>query len=686
MNKNIKIKLDKNPSDKYIKIKLDQDFDTLEILSLKLSQSEVYSSFNADYGVLVGKVQANNNIGVPNAKISVFIPITDDDKLNPDILSIYPYESTRDKDNDGKKYNLLPRVSQGNQFLTQGAVSPPVPVGSFPTKEEILTNPTFLEVYEKYYKYTTVSNEIGDYMIFGVPIGVQDVHMSVDITDIGRFSMTPGTMISQLGYSASLFDGNKIKKTTDLDILPNVELQTISVDVKPFWGDENNFEIGITRQDFKLRATLVSSVIVFGAGFTDNHEAIWGSDTFFGNRDDSSSAMGINKSSDFDGNINAGVKFNTGIFSRRNGNFSIEVYTIPNTISSEDIASGNFDTQKNIVLLDKSQYNEILDDGMFILTLPCNRTKKIFDQTTGDLVLTTDDDPNGVFTEFCGMFIIDYAPELTIRNDPSDKPRSDRNRADRGRLKIPQSTDVLGNTFTSERSGIVAGKTVEERKELNEIWRKQTYTFTGGKLYTISTFQATTSETLADGATFNQIGTNVWRNAGVLATISTDDETEELPANATANYEKIGTGGDETINNVPVFGAEWLNMCTYYPQIYNYTNGIYDVTRLLTSDNGDSTDMTIENNYRVVGLRKDTSYFLRSDLYKTTFTEVPTADLVNILTNIPDSKGFSSNDLVFSTNPLLGNYPSTGTVKYFYRGIKNADILQFLVDNGIVSI
>ena len=58
---------------------------------------------------------------------------------------------------------------------------------SFPIKEEIVTNPIFLDVYKKYYKYTALTNNSGDYMIFGVPIGTQTVHMSVDITDIGEY-------------------------------------------------------------------------------------------------------------------------------------------------------------------------------------------------------------------------------------------------------------------------------------------------------------------------------------------------------------------------------------------------------------------------------------------------------------------------------------------------------------------
>lgn len=693
MNKTQRIRTEVGSNaDKHIKVKLEQDTKTVEILSLKIDQKDLYQSFNSDYGVLIGRVTANGGIGIPNAKIAIFIPISEEDKENEDIVAIYPYTTPRDKNKEGIRYNLLPRVAVNNPFNTAGEYSPAVPVGSFPTKQEIVTNETFLEVYEKYYKYSTVSNRSGDYMIFGVPVGVHTVHMSVDITDIGTFSMTPGTMISQLGYSPQLFEKNKVKFSTDLDTIPNIETQNISVDVRPFWGDVENFEIGITRQDFKIRATLVSSVTVFGAGFTDNYYASYGRDNFFGDRDDSATAMSQNEGvypSDELGNagVRDGVKFNTGVASRRNGMFNIEVYTIPNRITMSEIQAGTFDTKNDIVLLDKSQYSEILDDGMFILTLPCNRSKKVANEF-GELVDTSDDDPNGIFTQFVGMFIIDYGPELSMY---LERDRNLRDRTDRGRIKIPQEAEI-SETFSSERVGNIGGKNQDARKELNEKWRKQSFTFEGGKLYTISKFVATAYEDKTGsrlritsvGDTTNK-NLEVWRNAGGLPQISSADIAQNFPTNITANYEFVWSSASEIINNVKTFAGEWLNMCIYFPQIFNYTNGDYDVTRLLTTDNDDHTDMTIENSYRVVGFRTDLSYFLRSDLHQTRFVEVPRSDLVSIIQNIPNKKGFMSTDPALSSSPLTGNYPSTTNVKYFFRGLHEADIVAFLQENGILS-
>ena len=67
--------------DKSIKIQLDQDFEYLEILSLKILQSDIYTRVCSDYGVIVGRVSVNDGFGIPNAKVSVFIPLSNEDEL-----------------------------------------------------------------------------------------------------------------------------------------------------------------------------------------------------------------------------------------------------------------------------------------------------------------------------------------------------------------------------------------------------------------------------------------------------------------------------------------------------------------------------------------------------------------------------------------------------------------------------
>ena len=104
-NKSVRIRT--NFGDKNLMVELKQDFDFLEVLSLKISQEDLYTTFCADYGVLVGRVIANKGFGVPNAKISIFVPVTDEDERENLIQTLYPFRNVTDKNDDGLRYNLL---------------------------------------------------------------------------------------------------------------------------------------------------------------------------------------------------------------------------------------------------------------------------------------------------------------------------------------------------------------------------------------------------------------------------------------------------------------------------------------------------------------------------------------------------------------------------------------------------
>ena len=104
---------------KSINVQLDQEFEFLEILSLKIQQTDIYTRSCADYGVLVGRVTANNGFGIPNARVSIFIPIEQVDESNPLITSIYPYKSPNDKNEDGYRYIYFPTLLHIQNILRQ---------------------------------------------------------------------------------------------------------------------------------------------------------------------------------------------------------------------------------------------------------------------------------------------------------------------------------------------------------------------------------------------------------------------------------------------------------------------------------------------------------------------------------------------------------------------------------------
>lgn len=129
-NKTYRIKANIN-EDTNLHVKLDQDYDVFQILSLELGTSESYRLHDSNYGVVVGRVLANNGFGVENAKMSVFIS-ADTQTLTDSVLSsIYGYMTPADKNSDGVRYNLLSdeKLDECHQV-----------VGTFPSKTYVLSN------------------------------------------------------------------------------------------------------------------------------------------------------------------------------------------------------------------------------------------------------------------------------------------------------------------------------------------------------------------------------------------------------------------------------------------------------------------------------------------------------------------------------------------------------------------
>ena len=77
--------------DQKVTVEIKQDYDLLEILSLKFTQSDVYTSMCSDYGVVVGRISVNNGFGVPNARVSIFIPLDEIDSEDPVISKLYSF-------------------------------------------------------------------------------------------------------------------------------------------------------------------------------------------------------------------------------------------------------------------------------------------------------------------------------------------------------------------------------------------------------------------------------------------------------------------------------------------------------------------------------------------------------------------------------------------------------------------
>jgi hypothetical protein len=276
----MRIPVDLNNDDKVIRVNLEQEFDSIEILSLKITNSDAYSRVCSDYGVVVGRVMLNSGFGVQNAKVSIFVPITQDDLNRDEITQLYPFQTVNDTYPNGVRYNLFPRVRNNNPSHRS--------IGNFPTESDFTHYPQYVEIMEKYYKYTTITNESGDYMIFGVPVGNQNIVMDFDVFDTPSFELTANDLVEQVSslevikaletatgidtevtnkIPGFIYKGNnnfEVEVKTNIDEMPNIFHQVKQITVSPFWGDNDVCDVGISRCDFKINFKYTPSAIFFG--------------------------------------------------------------------------------------------------------------------------------------------------------------------------------------------------------------------------------------------------------------------------------------------------------------------------------------------------------------------------------------------------------------------------------------
>lgn len=234
-----------------IDVNINQTFDSLDVLSLKLDQVNTYTNNDSNFGIVVGRVLANGGVGIPNAKVSVFIKSVGDE-------TGYDYRSVSSKGIDGIRYNLLQRHKVNDCHIN---------VGSMPSKEHIIDNANLIEVFDKYYKFTTTTNESGDYMIYGVPTGQQTIHVDLDLSDIGFLSQRPIDLIAN-GHNIEQFNSpSQFKMDTELTNLVQIHSQNRSLNVYPYLAENTNPTL--TRCDFEISYKFDTYCIFMGSVMTD---------------------------------------------------------------------------------------------------------------------------------------------------------------------------------------------------------------------------------------------------------------------------------------------------------------------------------------------------------------------------------------------------------------------------------
>jgi len=347
-------------SENNLQVKLDQNYEMLEILSFQMFQSDIYTRDCSKFGVVCGRVFANSGFGIPNAKVTIFIPLQPEDENNPVISTLYPYQRIDTINEDGYRFNILPYSPSYSNHT---------PVGTFPDRIDALIDKSVVEIYDKYYKYTVKTNDSGDFMIFGAPLGQQTIVMQVDVSDIGQFSLTPQDLIRLGVATQDQVDGSRFRFSTNLNELPQIITINKTINVAPFFGQKEVCDFNIGRIDFDLtkeaNLKLEPTAIFMGSLVSDSDK----------------NKIRKKRNADDWGNCKSKTK----------AGYNCELTTGPGQIDA--IRQTIFVDENGLPVLEEYKIEgngKVIDDnGNWVVELPMN-LNYVYNDENGDLVISND--------------------------------------------------------------------------------------------------------------------------------------------------------------------------------------------------------------------------------------------------------------------------------------------------------
>jgi len=218
-------------NDYFLNVKLNRSIDTLDTLNIYNVPFNEGAKFTNDTGVLYGKIEAiqviiddsGNKLRIPikNASVGIFNP---SDEI-PSIGSV-------DQDGNRIRMNLFENLNSNNitsygsfqSFLTDTKYSPKdVENDTIPPK----------------YKYTSLTNENGEFVLHGVPVGQQTLMVEIDLLKQG---LEPEEVALNFFPYSTLDDPN-------VSNIPHLYFNQFPINIVPSWGE---IQTGYTQVDLAI--------------------------------------------------------------------------------------------------------------------------------------------------------------------------------------------------------------------------------------------------------------------------------------------------------------------------------------------------------------------------------------------------------------------------------------------------
>jgi len=241
--------------DMFANIKLSRSYETLDTFNIYNTPINSIPKQEARTGILFGKLEAiqllkneeGNSIKIPlaNVPIGIFTPTEE-----------FPTPSSVDENGDRFYMNIKELTGSSAYFQPTTGPSSTTPIAYSEDQKFLKSNSEFLSLPEKF-KFTTVTNDNGEFVIYNAPLGNQIVVFEVDL-------FKQGLSKDEIILNNFPFPTND---NSNIGEFPCYYYNQVPVDVVPAWGTtqtgytELNISVNL---DLRKWSTYIFAPAAFG--------------------------------------------------------------------------------------------------------------------------------------------------------------------------------------------------------------------------------------------------------------------------------------------------------------------------------------------------------------------------------------------------------------------------------------
>lgn len=219
-------------NDMFVNIQLKRTTDTLDTLNIYNTPIGSQITQESDTGVVFGRLVAQQNIldengekhiiPLKNTVIGIFNPSTE-----------FPNVASTDDNGNRLTLNIKENISIGSYFNNE----------SYITDFKFLTDTSNVKNIPSKYKYTTITNDNGEFILHNIPVGEQTLMFEVNLLKQGLTS--DEVALNYFPYP--------LEESPNVDKIPHYFFRQIPVNVLPVWGST---QTGYTEINIKAQIDL----------------------------------------------------------------------------------------------------------------------------------------------------------------------------------------------------------------------------------------------------------------------------------------------------------------------------------------------------------------------------------------------------------------------------------------------